>query len=176
MSWLALLIVLALSGCGVATNAAVASLGGASHQRTGAAASPVAATHAASTPVALPTPDAGAALVALGTPFQLSADQPRAVLTEAGLTVQFERVLEDSRCPEGARCMWAGRALAQLTVSDGAGQQSFEVVLNGVNRLDDPAAAAFGPYLISLVDLTPYPEVGAQLAAPTVTLLVEHRP
>ncbi len=39
--------------------------------------------------------------------------------TVDGLTVTFEAVDEDSRCPDAAMCVWEGRALIALTI-DGA--------------------------------------------------------
>lgn len=36
-----------------------------------------------------------------------------------GLTVTFEAVDEDSRCPDAATCLWEGRAVVALTISPG---------------------------------------------------------
>ena len=49
-----------------------------------------------------------------------------------GLRVRPMEVLEDSRCPQNARCMWAGRLRVRVSV-EGVG--NFEVAL------DEPATA-----------------------------------
>lgn len=35
------------------------------------------------------------------------------------LAVRFAGVSEDSRCPEGVTCVWAGRAVVQVEIGDG---------------------------------------------------------
>ncbi|MDT0630372.1 hypothetical protein RQM47_04450 [Rubrivirga sp. S365] len=48
------------------------------------------------------------------------ADSLRLALGERaereGETVAFEALVEDSRCPEGVQCIWAGRVQVRLTV------------------------------------------------------------
>jgi hypothetical protein len=46
-------------------------------------------------------------------PVTLAPGQAVAVAGSA-LIVRFERVLEDSRCPRGTTCVWAGRARVEL--------------------------------------------------------------
>lgn len=38
-------------------------------------------------------------------------------VTVKGVSVKFLEVLEDSRCPEGANCIWEGRAIVKVRVS-----------------------------------------------------------
>lgn len=42
----------------------------------------------------------------------------RVVARGPDLTVRFADVSEDSRCPEGVTCVWAGRAIVQVEVGD----------------------------------------------------------
>ena len=35
-----------------------------------------------------------------------------------GLYINFSEVIEDSRCPKGVTCIWAGRAKVKIEVSD----------------------------------------------------------
>jgi hypothetical protein len=50
-----------------------------------------------------------------GAPLRLAPGQSAAVAGTA-MTVRFTRVLEDSRCPRGVTCVWAGRARVELAV------------------------------------------------------------
>jgi hypothetical protein len=43
----------------------------------------------------------------------------RVFASEPDLPVTFVDVSEDSRCPEGVTCVWAGRAVVQVEVGDG---------------------------------------------------------
>ena len=60
--------------------------------------------------------------------------------------LQFEGVLEDSRCPTGANCIQAGRALVQL----GAGDTTF-VLQEGQDFI-------LGKHRMLLQSLMPYPQ------------------
>jgi hypothetical protein len=74
--------------------------------------------------------------------------------------VAFTGVLEDSRCPEGAQCIQAGRARITLRVSDATGLAR-EVTL--VTSSDATARdTAFGR-TIQLLSLLPAPAVGVPL-------------
>jgi hypothetical protein len=55
-----------------------------------------------------------------------------------GPIVQPVAVLEDSRCPMNARCIWAGRVRVQMLWIRGNGeQQPFEVILGEATPLAD---------------------------------------
>jgi hypothetical protein len=43
----------------------------------------------------------------------------RVIARGPDLPVRFAGVAEDSRCPEGVTCVWAGRAIVQVEVGDG---------------------------------------------------------
>lgn len=45
-----------------------------------------------------------------------------------GITVRPERVIEDSRCPANADCVWAGRVVLRATVRGGRWKRSFDLV------------------------------------------------
>jgi hypothetical protein len=50
----------------------------------------------------------------LGQNIQLSPGE-QATFDSEGLTVEFVRVVEDSRCPTDATCVWAGEVKVQLS-------------------------------------------------------------
>jgi len=74
----------------------------------------------------------------------------------ASIEVEFIRVVEDSRCPEGVDCIWAGRAVIEVrAVMDGISSET-------VNLASDGGAKSFefGGYRIFFEKLEPYPKEG----------------
>ncbi len=69
------------------------------------------------------------------------------------VTIVFLSVEEDSRCPAGTTCIWAGNAKIKVAVSKGKARAQ-TVELN--TGLEPKTATAYG-YELSLVDLTPRP-------------------
>jgi hypothetical protein len=70
------------------------------------------------------------------------------------LRVTFDRVAEDSRCPEGVQCVWAGNAKVVLRLSKGRRRSSALTLNTGA----DPRQAAYRGYEVRLVKLEPYPK------------------
>jgi len=44
---------------------------------------------------------------------------------DASTTLQYVRVVSDSRCPVGTQCIWAGEATIELTLESGKEKQTF---------------------------------------------------
>ena len=74
------------------------------------------------------------------------------------ITVKFLSLVEDSRCAEGTRCVWAGNAQIKIEVSKNGAKKTFEL-----NTNLDPKSATFGDYTIELVDLTPVPKANIRI-------------
>lgn len=75
------------------------------------------------------------------------------------LTVRFTELVEDSRCPKGTNCVWAGEGKIKIAVSKSGGRgQTFE--LSTMERND---TASFGGYQIRLVDLRPQPGMNVRI-------------
>ncbi|WP_299177649.1 hypothetical protein [uncultured Chryseobacterium sp.] len=79
-------------------------------------------------------------------------------LKEYEMNVTFKGVSEDSRCPKGVNCIWAGAAVAQVEVM---GIATRPVIMN-LATTEYPGrnyhqSANFNGYTISLAELTPYP-------------------
>ena len=70
------------------------------------------------------------------------------------LKIKFVAVLEDSRCPLGVNCVWAGNAKIQLRVTDRRGRTK----LMELNTGGEPRGDRIGRYAINLVNLTPLPK------------------
>ena len=43
------------------------------------------------------------------------------------LKIKFVSVVEDSRCPIGVACVWAGNAKIKITVTSAQGEKTFEI-------------------------------------------------
>lgn len=89
------------------------------------------------------------------------------------LTVTFSRVAEDSRCPEGVQCVWAGNAKVVLRLSKGRRRASTMSLNTGV----DPRQRVYRGYEVKLVKLDPYPKENRRIRRRdyVATLVVSRR-
>ena len=81
-----------------------------------------------------------------------------AVSPDGRLSVTFIKVVEDSRCPEGANCIWAGNVKVRLRLRDGGRRTDREV-----NSNLEPTSLKLGGLEIAFADLLPYPKVGQEI-------------
>lgn len=95
----------------------------------------------------------GERVIVLDQEFKLkigeSAKAPR-----EGLKVEFDSVPEDSRCPKGVTCVWAGNAKVLLKVEKDAGKPASVELNTNIN----PKTSRYLEYELSLKELKPYPE------------------
>lgn len=90
-----------------------------------------------------------------GKPFALKIGESALATDE--IRIKFDAVRSDSRCPSGARCIWAGEAEIAVTVSRGAETpESRALVLPG-----ERASTTFQNVTITFTALDPYPGIGA---------------
>ena len=74
------------------------------------------------------------------------------------LTMYFDEVLSDSRCPRGSKCIIAGEAKVRIQVAE-AGQPRQSLVL----ALPSSTSSRFSDhYSVQLIGLDPYPESGGR--------------
>lgn len=105
---------------------------------------------------ALAQPASDAKQVALNQEFEIKVGQKVSV---EGLRLSFTTVAEDSRCPQGVECIWAGNGKVVLKVSK-AGKHSANINLNtGI----EPKHKLYDGYDIKLVSLNPYPQKGEKI-------------
>jgi hypothetical protein len=69
------------------------------------------------------------------------------------ISVSFDAVTEDSRCPRNVQCVRAGNASVHLTLESG---DDAEVVV--LSSALEPRRVDFAGYRIDLRDLAPYPD------------------
>jgi len=99
------------------------------------------------------------------------------LLADQKLKIKFVSVPEDSRCPTGVNCIWAGNARVVLQVSRTTGKP-VKLELNTNSReATDGAEGGCGLYRIKLVEVAPYPVEGQTIAPPSyaVTLVVSKK-
>jgi hypothetical protein len=69
-------------------------------------------------------------------------------LDNGSLSIEFKEVVEDSRCPEGVACFWAGNALVALVLNDNETE---------LNTYLEPQETKLSVYHVDLISLSPYP-------------------
>lgn len=74
-----------------------------------------------------------------------------------GSVLEFVEVVEDSRCPADAMCIWQGRAVVALELNG----ERFKVAFLG-----EPASVEVGEYTVTIHEVQPYP-LASKPAAPS---------
>ena len=85
--------------------------------------------------------------------FSLRVGQKAHIKSE-GLNISFSSVTEDSRCPVGVDCIWAGNAAVAVKLSKAKGDSASV----NLNTDLDPKERSFEQYVITLTKLSPYPK------------------
>ncbi len=92
----------------------------------------------------------------LGKPFTLHYGETAQWATDETIRIRFDSILDDSRCPQGVQCVWAGRAIAAITFFQNGEMQ------NGALVMGDPAGtnysnqATFGDFTVTLIQVRPH--------------------
>lgn len=82
-------------------------------------------------------------------PFYLEVNQT-AFIKQYNMSITFISVEQDSRCPEGARCVWEGNYVIKFLISLDGIEKTLEV--DSSNYSSTPN---FGQYKIQMLSLTP---------------------
>ena len=96
-----------------------------------------------------------------------------------GIGISFDRVVEDSRCPENVMCIWAGRAEIGLTVTQADTTTEVIVSIEPSSGVNSPWArvAGVGPeseYIdVRLISLELYPSADDHKQGVTHTAVLE---
>lgn len=98
--------------------------------------------------------------VRLGQEFKLRVGQ-RAEVEGERLRVRVASVANDSRCPEGVTCVWAGNA--EVLVEAEAGGSRAVLGLNTHGGADYPKEGRHRQYGVGLVALDPRPGRGGEI-------------
>src|SRR5215813_14151309 len=77
-------------------------------------------------------------------------------VTGTDMTVTFEEIAEDSRCPTGTTCIWAGDATVSIAIVSGNNTPSKSTLHTNAQFAQEAQHAGV---LVRLVDVSPYPTV-----------------
>jgi len=96
--------------------------------------------------------------------IDLSEGQQK-ILKEYPLQIKFNRIVEESRCPKGIDCIWAGVAVAEIEITE---KTEKPILLNlatmGLQARSYQKSANIKGYTVALENVAPYPtaELGGQ--------------
>jgi hypothetical protein len=96
--------------------------------------------------------------VALGQEFQLSPGGEAAITGES-LSIKFIKVTEDSRCPIGATCVWEGRAVCLVEITQNGEATEYSFTEMGSNEQAEQTCAGYS----FTFNVTPYPELDKEI-------------
>ena len=105
--------------------------------------------------------DSATGPVRLTSPADVQLKIGQAAVVDGQLTVRFVGVVSDSRCPAGAMCFWGGDAEVAITLSLDGGAAEPDTLHMMTTANSDTTAI----YIVSLLDLTPYPSTTAPIPA-----------
>lgn len=84
-------------------------------------------------------------------PYRVTFENPK-----ARMTIRFDSLLEDSRCPEGLMCFWEGNARVSFLFEEPGGRHRFALnTYSGFTR-----DTLISGYRVSLLDVLPRRKAG----------------
>jgi len=89
----------------------------------------------------------------IGKPFKIKLGQTLE-FQGTDLSITFEELLEDSRCPDGATCVWAGNGRVSIKLNELQAE---------LNTHLDPKSIDLSGYEINLLSLAPYPKINNEI-------------
>jgi hypothetical protein len=84
----------------------------------------------------------------------------RALIAGEHLGIKFEEVTEDSRCPRGVTCIWAGRVTCVVEITHD--ESSYRMALTEPGLSDEYSRESYEEYGLAF-HVTPYPEEGKKI-------------
>ena len=76
-----------------------------------------------------------------------------------GVSIKFLEVVEDSRCPEGVNCIWAGRAIVKVEVTSNGKSEEKTLIFGEVRPGEEKNTNLYSSanFAINGLTLNPYP-------------------
>ncbi len=90
------------------------------------------------------------------------------IVTFKDLSVSLLKVVDDSRCPQGVTCVWAGTANTELQISDSAGTSTQKIELG--------KAVTVGNQTIEIVSISPFPSKDKSISQSEYKVIVKVTP
>ena len=104
--------------------------------------------------LACPTPRECSIHFDLNKSFSLDHGATACAPDDKGLSIRFDSVSGDSRCPEGVQCIWAGRADAVLTLTH-AGVSQKSTLSTGDFSQGGAGETTFSGFTVKLENVEP---------------------
>lgn len=87
------------------------------------------------------------------------ANGQSARVEDTPLSITLEAIIDDSRCPEGVTCIWAGDVSARIRVDDGThAPETATLSLNQPN-----GDTVHGDHRVTLTAVTPFPKADQKI-------------
>ena len=83
-----------------------------------------------------------------------------------GITIKFDDVITDSRCPKGVTCVWAGEVVVLVTIyNDGKKSEQKKLTLSPTSQLQDLTGNLYITDALKLTafNVFPYPDTKAKI-------------
>ncbi|MDZ7723827.1 MAG: hypothetical protein U5R06_13725 [candidate division KSB1 bacterium] len=87
---------------------------------------------------------------------------------QLSISISFDSLLSDSRCPIGAMCVWAGNAELLFTLRENNCTHKLNLNTNPHSQQDTTTNA----YRVKLIDVQPYPHVDSTFSENDYTALI----
>ncbi|MCB0531822.1 MAG: hypothetical protein H6574_08135 [Lewinellaceae bacterium] len=95
----------------------------------------------------------------LDTPFTMGYLEQASLESDPdNVKIQFNKVLDDSRCPIDAICVWAGRVEFEITFTQAGSTESAILLLGDPTGSDYSDSATFGEYTVKVLQVKPDPK------------------
>lgn len=78
------------------------------------------------------------------------------------ISIKFVKVIEDSRCPKNATCIWQGRAIVQVEITQKGYDSIYKDIIFGAVRgieTGNKTLLNLDDFFIEAISLEPYPVV-----------------
>ncbi|MEL7833580.1 hypothetical protein [Fodinibius sp. Rm-B-1B1-1] len=76
------------------------------------------------------------------------------MISGADVAVEFVDLVEDSRCPDGVVCVWAGNAQVAIRINDEEAK---------LNAYLEPKEKVVSKYNVALISVDPYPQTDIEI-------------
>jgi hypothetical protein len=80
-------------------------------------------------------------------------------IVDRNISIKFQGLGEDSRCPLDVECVWAGNAEIFLQIAS-----ADSTTIYSLNTFLEPNIVSHDGYLVELVQVSPYPVAGETIA------------
>lgn len=78
-----------------------------------------------------------------------------------GVSIKFLEVVEDSRCPKGVECIWAGRAIVKVEITSNGKKEEKNLIMGQVRQGEEKNTTLFSSkdFMVKGLTLNPYPAI-----------------